>query len=608
MMMLRTAVVRTLIPLCVLCLWGAGCHRGGGDLPQQGVRSDIEPGVVALFGVEQITSTELDAYLLSLPPERRVPKNETTEELITERLREMALQRLFVELKDDSPLDLQEKISRQQEETRRSLATELFLNQELEQIELPTEAILRGIYDETVGDYEKSHRRLVRHIYRRATEETSLVFLVRELQSIQDRALAGESFSELAKQYSDSQSRHTSGNLGWLTEKDLLPQLAEVIFSLPFGVPSEPLVATNGVHLFLVEDEQEASVTPFDDVKAPIARDFMVRERDKAIEEAVADLPPLSDCWLADASEVESLVVGGQESKAIFRCPGYEVRGEDLSRLGRLSADGPWGRGPAAVLRMIEHRERIYNDCLTRECLETDEVRNQVSRIENQIIASLVRQHRIVSRVDRSALVAYFEAHEKRFSTRLQLQVVKLEIPRSDGLDPNDVMAVLEGFSERTDIDRSDLATLAQRYGGRTIESGWLGFSDLDAVFPGAIGPIMKLLPGEASSPLVVEDRFHLLMISDRREPQLQTFEEVRDSVVSSYISSHLQELNASLELELLEEALFQIAEDEVQSFVNDLSGEPSVPPLDEPLQGLQTSSRHLRDGVLHGADKPRER
>lgn len=64
---------------------------------------------------------------------------------------------------------------------------------------------------------------------------------IKELRAIRDSALAGQSFAELAKKYSeDEQTKPLGGDLGEVTAKDITPDFAEEIKNLKVGEISEP--------------------------------------------------------------------------------------------------------------------------------------------------------------------------------------------------------------------------------------------------------------------------------------------------------------------------------------------------------------------------------
>lgn len=81
-----------------------------------------------------------------------------------------------------------------------------------------------------------------RHIlFRIEKGATSDSAAVKELRAIRDSALAGQSFAELAKKYSeDDQTKPLGGDLGEVTAKDITPDFAEEIKNLKEGEISQP--------------------------------------------------------------------------------------------------------------------------------------------------------------------------------------------------------------------------------------------------------------------------------------------------------------------------------------------------------------------------------
>ncbi len=70
------------------------------------------------------------------------------------------------------------------------------------------------------------------------------------LQGIRDRIVAGESFEELAKAFSeDSNSAVKGGELPWFKPGEMVPQFEQVVANLPIGQLSEPFRSDFGWHI-----------------------------------------------------------------------------------------------------------------------------------------------------------------------------------------------------------------------------------------------------------------------------------------------------------------------------------------------------------------------
>ncbi|MEA4825088.1 MAG: peptidyl-prolyl cis-trans isomerase [Clostridium sp.] len=77
----------------------------------------------------------------------------------------------------------------------------------------------------------------------------------------------GLAFEEAAEKYSTCPSKAQGGNLGRFGRGQMVPEFEEAAFKIEVGVLSEPVKTQFGYHLIKVEDKQEASVRPFNEVK-----------------------------------------------------------------------------------------------------------------------------------------------------------------------------------------------------------------------------------------------------------------------------------------------------------------------------------------------------
>lgn len=80
------------------------------------------------------------------------------------------------------------------------------------------------------------------------------------LLELRSRIEAGESFGELAAQWSEDGSAEDGGDVGWFSEGDMTPTFESAAFSLATGEVSMPVVTPFGVHLIRVDDRDDGSV------------------------------------------------------------------------------------------------------------------------------------------------------------------------------------------------------------------------------------------------------------------------------------------------------------------------------------------------------------
>ena len=81
----------------------------------------------------------------------------------------------------------------------------------------------------------------------------------------------GGEFEELAKKYSDDESSSANGgDLGYVSEGQLIEELGEAAFLMDVGEVSEIIETSYGFHLIKVTDRQEETIRDFKDVKDTI--------------------------------------------------------------------------------------------------------------------------------------------------------------------------------------------------------------------------------------------------------------------------------------------------------------------------------------------------
>ena len=130
-----------------------------------------------------------------------------------------------------------------------------------------------------------------------------------EMTALLTRVRAGEDFGTIATAESDDESSALGGDLGWFDFKTMVPEFANVAFSLAPGEISDVVETQFGFHIIKVEEVKEEKVTSYDDVKRGLAEDILRDERglvrakdiaEKIHSELVAGAPDLA-ALVADA-------------------------------------------------------------------------------------------------------------------------------------------------------------------------------------------------------------------------------------------------------------------------------------------------------------------
>ena len=145
-----------------------------------------------------------------------------------------------------------------------------------------TDEQAQAFYDDNKGRYVLPEQREVSHILLEAGngDEDDQIATLAELKT---RVEAGESFADLAAEFSeDIGSSAAGGSLGAITPGAMDPAFEEAAYSLANeGDVSDPVVTSAGVHLISLDKITPESGKPFDEVKDDIIATMQQDEADR---------------------------------------------------------------------------------------------------------------------------------------------------------------------------------------------------------------------------------------------------------------------------------------------------------------------------------------
>lgn len=153
--------------------------------------------------------------------------------------------------------DLQQKIN--------SFKEDLIKNEFLSQLakDQVTDETIKKRYDADVETLKGKSQFKIKHILVKNEAEAA------EIQKL----LKTNPFEQVAKHKSiDDKTALTGGDLGYVIEGNMIPELEAAITPLKVGEVSQPVKTTFGWHLIKLEEKSAAQPAPYDQVKAPLAR------------------------------------------------------------------------------------------------------------------------------------------------------------------------------------------------------------------------------------------------------------------------------------------------------------------------------------------------
>lgn len=104
------------------------------------------------------------------------------------------------------------------------------------------------------------------------------------------RARKGEKFGELAKQYSDSDTKENFGQLPPYTKGQLRKELEDIVFKEKKGYVTDPLKQSNGFLILKIEERYEAGQAPLDSVENEIQERLSMPQMQPKVRELLTKL------------------------------------------------------------------------------------------------------------------------------------------------------------------------------------------------------------------------------------------------------------------------------------------------------------------------------
>jgi len=102
-----------------------------------------------------------------------------------------------------------------------------------------------------------------------------------QMEEILQKVETGSDFSNLAESYSEAPQRSSGGDMGWVSENTLRPELSKIVFKLRPGENSKIIAVDEGYYILRVEEIKKATVVSLADVRDQIEQTLMLEEKQK---------------------------------------------------------------------------------------------------------------------------------------------------------------------------------------------------------------------------------------------------------------------------------------------------------------------------------------
>ena len=211
--------------------------------------------------------------------------------LLNQVVRLLLMQRLMLNEAITKKWDEKPQVKAAIERARESAITESYL-QSISQPApgYPSETELEVAYDLAKPSLALGRQWKLAQIYLAAPEGTAKADLEKAEAKLMEvkKALTekGADFAALAKKHSDeANSAAQGGEIGWMVEAQIQPEIREAATKLALGAQSEPVRMKDGWHILKCLDVKEPSTAPLEQVR-PVLIERMRQERAKANSQA----------------------------------------------------------------------------------------------------------------------------------------------------------------------------------------------------------------------------------------------------------------------------------------------------------------------------------
>jgi parvulin-like peptidyl-prolyl isomerase len=103
---------------------------------------------------------------------------------------------------------------------------------------------------------------------------------LKKVKMIELKIAEGEDFAKLAREYSQDPSAVDGGDMGYISQGQMMKKIDEVIFSLKPGEISQTIETPVGYHIFKIVEVKEAGAESFDDARLEI-ENYLFQEKAK---------------------------------------------------------------------------------------------------------------------------------------------------------------------------------------------------------------------------------------------------------------------------------------------------------------------------------------
>jgi parvulin-like peptidyl-prolyl isomerase len=258
--------------------------------PAAAASAKANDDVVAHVGATDITASQLRAYVDALGAREQAAIAKEPG-LLSQAVRAMLSERVVLQEALAKKWDQQPKVAAQLEQLRERALVESYLQSvSVPPAGYPSEEELQKAYDANRSAFVVPRQFQLGHIFvqsakdaDRATEDKAK----KALEEIQRKLKSGSDFAAVAK--ADSEGKD-GGELGWLAEGQIRPEIRTRVMGLAKGAVSEPIQLDDGWHIVKLIDTKASGTRPLAEAREQLAQQMRVERAAQLRRAYVAEL------------------------------------------------------------------------------------------------------------------------------------------------------------------------------------------------------------------------------------------------------------------------------------------------------------------------------
>jgi parvulin-like peptidyl-prolyl isomerase len=258
--------------------------------------------VVAKLGPAEIRVSDLQKLIDAQPPEIRDQLLKSPAAL--DRLvRTEVYRRALIEEARAKGWDKRPDVAVQMERAREQVLVTSYMNELAKPpAEFPSDQELAAAYAANQAEFALPRQFRVAQIFVAVPKDAAKADTERLRKKADDIAKRAQSkdadFARLAQANSDHKaSAEQGGDLGWIAERDMIPEMRTLIPTLAKGEVGKPVRTEQGWHIIKLLDLKSASVRPLAEVRVQLAaamRQRLAQENEKRYLDRMAEQTPVA--------------------------------------------------------------------------------------------------------------------------------------------------------------------------------------------------------------------------------------------------------------------------------------------------------------------------